>query len=83
MVTMLGNECLWLWQGSQYRTGMYTGIGTSLFRTGLNTGHISQFRVIPVGIEKSFYFLFIYFFLSFVIFEFLLAHNDNLFALTY
>ena len=46
MVTMLGNECLWLWQGSQYRTGMYTNIETSMFRTGLNTGrtgHIGQF----------------------------------------
>ena len=64
--------------------GMYrTGIETSTFRTGLNTGHIGQFRVIlgvPAGIEKSFFF---FFFLSFVIFEFLLGQNGNLFALTY
>ena len=33
-------------QGSQYRTGMYTNIETSMFRTGLNTartGHIGKF----------------------------------------
>ena len=67
-----------------YRTGMYTSIETSTFHTGLNTsrtGHIGHFRAIPgvlVGTEKSFFF-----FLSFVIFEFLLGQNDNLFALTY
>ena len=72
-----------------YCTGMHTGIKTSTFRTGLNTGHTShtdQFRAIPVGTghtskyrEKFFFF----FFLSFVIFEFLLGQNGNLFALTY
>ena len=71
-----------------YRTSMYTGIETSTFRTGLNTNHIGQFRAIPgvpAGTEKSFFFLFIIIiiFLSFAIFEFLLRHNGNLFALTY
>ena len=76
-----------------YRIGMYTGIETSTFRTGLNTGHIGhvpaipdnfgQYRPVPdvpANTKKCFYFLF---FLSFVIFEFLLGQNSNLFALTY
>ena len=60
-----------------------------LFRTGKNTGHtgrIGQFRAIPTGTEKKFFILFYiyyYYFLSFVIFEFLLGQNGNLFALTY
>ena len=71
-----------------YRTSMYTGIKTSTFSTDLNTGHLGQFRAIlgvPAGTEKSFFFLFfiIIIFLSFAIFDFLLGHNDNLFALTY
>ena len=48
-------------QGSQYRTGMYTSIEISMFRTGLNTGHTShtgQIQAIPAGIEKSFFFFF-------------------------
>ena len=56
---------------------------TPLFRTGKNTGRTGQFRAIlgvPAGKEKSFFFIF---FLSFVIFEFLLGQNGNLFALTY
>ena len=53
---------------------------TPLFRTGKNTGRTGQFRAIPVGTEKGFFF---FFFLSFVIFEFLLGQNSNLFALTY
>ena len=53
---------------------------TSMFRTGRNTGRTGQFRAIPAGTEKS---LFFFFFLSFVIFEFLLGQNGNLFALTY
>ena len=56
---------------------------TPLFRTGKNTGRTGQFRAIlgvPAGKEKSF---FLFFFLSFVIFEFLLGKNGNLFALTY
>ena len=70
---------------------MYTGIEKSTFRTGLNTGRTShvpaipanfgQYRPVPgvpAGTEK-FFFLF----LSFVIFEFLLRQNGNLFALTY
>ena len=74
-----------------YCTSMYTGIKTSTFRTDLNTGlpgHIStipvnfeQYRPIsglPIGTEKSFFC-----FLSFVIFEFLLGQNGNLFTLTY
>ena len=50
--------------------------------------HTSQFRTILASTgctgpyRKKFY-LFIYFILSFVIFEFLLGQNDNLFALTY
>ena len=76
-----------------YSTSMYTDIETSTFRTGLNTGHTSHVPVIlanfgqyqpvsgvPAGTEKSFFF---FFFLSFVIFEFLLKQNGNLFALTY
>ena len=31
---------------------------TPLFRTGKNTGRTGQFRAIPVGIEKSFFFFF-------------------------
>ena len=38
-----------------YRTGMYTNIKTSTFRTGLNTG---QFWAIPAGTEKRFFFFF-------------------------
>ena len=42
------------------------------------SGNISQYRAYrPVQI------LFYFIFLSFVIFEFLLGQNDNLFALTY
>ena len=54
---------------------------TPLFRTGKNIGHTGQFRAIPAGTEKKNFFLF--FFLSFVIFEFLLGQNGNLFVLTY
>ena len=67
---------------------MYIGIKTSTFRTGLNTDHVStipanfgQYRPIlgePTDTEKGFFF-----FLSFVIFEFLLGQNGNLFVLTY
>ena len=70
-----------------YRTSMYTGIKTSTFCTDLNTSHIGQFQAIPgvpAGTEKSFFLFFIIIiFLSFAIFEFLLGHNGNLFALTY
>ena len=78
-------------QGSQFRTisagtaRIYRTVPskpvciTPLFRTGKNTGCTGQFRAIPAGTKKSFFF----FFLSFVIFEFLLGQNDNLFALTY
>ena len=48
-----------------YRTGMYTGIETSTFRTGLNTGRIGhvpanfgQYRPIPANTEKVFFFFF-------------------------
>ena len=70
---------------------MYTGIKTLTFCTGLNTsctGHIpanfGQYRQGPgvsVGIEKRFFFFF--FFFTFVIFEFSLGQNGNLFVLTY
>ena len=49
--------------------------------------HTGQFRAIPADTgrtgryRKKFFFFF--FFLSFVIFEFLLGKNGNLFALTY
>ena len=65
---------------------------TPLFRTGKNTGctgHTGQFRAIPTGTgrtgryQKKKFFFYYYYFLSFVIFEFLLGQNGNLFALTY
>ena len=62
-----------------YRTSIYTSIKTSTFRTGLNTSRTSHVPTIPAGTEKSFFF----FFLSFVIFEFLLGKNGSLFAFTY
>ena len=52
---------------------------TPMFRTGKNTGCTGQFRQYQPVQKKKFFF----FFLSFVIFEFLLGQNDNLFALTY
>ena len=67
---------------------MYFSIETSMFRTGLNTNHVSaisanfeQYWPVPgvlAGTEKNFFF-----FLSFIIFEFLLGQNGNLFVLTY
>ena len=66
---------------------MYTGIETSTFRTGLNTSHVlaipanfGKYRPVlgvSAGTEKIFFFFF------FVIFEFLLGQNGNLFTLTY
>ena len=59
---------------------------TPLFRTGKNTGRTGH---VPANfgqywqIQKKSFFFFFFFFLSFVIFEFLLGQNDNLFALTY
>ena len=44
-----------------------------------NFGQYRPVPGVPAGTEKSFFF----FFLSFVIFEFLLGQNGNLFALTY
>ena len=85
-------------QGSQFHTvsastaGIYrTGQQSNTFDPPISyqkkyqlyrshTGRIDQFRAIlgvPTGTE------FLIFFLSFVIFEFLLRQNDNLFALTY
>ena len=80
---------LYLTQGSQYRT---ISAGTAgIYRTGKQTGTINppvSYRKkywpvsgIPAGIEKKFFYY--YYFLSFVIFEFLLGQNGNLFALTY
>ena len=71
-------------QGSQYPTGTgHTGNETSTFHTGLNTGHVSvipahfgQYR--PVQKKKK---VFLFLFLSFVIFEFLLGQNSNLLVL--
>ena len=80
-------------QGCQFRTvptgtaGIYrTGQQSSTFDPPVQywkkyrprTGRTGQFRAIPAGTEKSFFF-----FLSFVIFEFLLGQNGNLFVLTY
>ena len=45
-----------------------------------NTGRYRAYR--PVQ-KKVFFFIFLFFILSFVIFEFLLGQNGNLFALTY
>ena len=59
-----------------FRTEKYTD------RTGLVPANFGQYRPVPgvqAGTEKSFFF----FFLSFVIFEFLLGQNGNLFVLTY
>ena len=74
-----------------YCTRMYTDIETSTFHIDLNTGrtghvlailaNFGQYRPVPGDAEKSFYFYF--FILSFVIFEFLLGQNGNLFVLTY
>ena len=50
---------------------------TPTFRTGKNTGRTGQYQAIRAGTK------FFFFFLSFVIFEFLLGKNGNLFALTY
>ena len=55
---------------------------TPLFRTGKNTGRTGHILSIPAGTEKKFYYYY-YYFLSFVIFEFLLGQNGNLFALAY
>ena len=52
---------------------------TPLFRTGKNTGHVPAGTGLTDQYKKK---VFI-FFLSFVVFEFLLRQNDNLFALTY
>ena len=57
---------------------------TPLFRIGKNTGRTGQFRAIPAGTGRTGrYRKKFFFFLSFVIFEFLLGKNGNLFALTY
>ena len=62
-----------------YCTGMYTGIETSMFCIGLNTDRTGQFWAIPAGTKrtgrykKKVLLLLLLFFLSFVIFEFLLG----------
>ena len=35
-----------------YHTGMYTGIETSTFYTGLNTAYTGQFRAISAGTRR-------------------------------
>ena len=55
---------------------------TPLFRTEKNTGRTDQFWAIPADIRKKVFFYY-YYFLSFVIFEFLLGQNGNLFTLIY
>ena len=80
---------LYLTQGSQYRT---VPAGTAdVYRTGKQISTINppisyrkKYRPVPgvpASTEKSFFYY--YYFLSFVIFEFLLGQNGNLFALTY
>ena len=59
----------------------HTGIET--FRIGLNTGRTDHVLAIPANFGQYQPIQFFFFFLSFVIFEFLLGQNDNLFALTY
>ena len=82
-------------QVSQYRT---VSAGTaSIYRTGKQTGTVNPpvsyrkkyrpYRSISGNTgqyaqEKKFFFYY-YYFLSFVIFEFLLGQNSNLFALIY
>ena len=65
---------------------------TPLFRTGKNTGctgrtvNFGQYQLVLgvlAGTKKKKVFFYYYYFLSFVIFEFLLGQNGNLFALTY
>ena len=70
-------------QGCQFRTVPASDPvrSTPLFRTEKNTGRTGQFRAIP-GVPAIIEFFF-FFFLSFVIFEFLLGQNGNLFALSY
>ena len=79
---------LTLKQGSQYRT-----VPVRIYRTGKQTDTFNPPCFVPEKIpavsanfeqyqlvqKKGFFF----FFLSFVIFEFLLGQNGNLFALTY
>ena len=50
-----------------YCTGMYTGIETSTFRTGLNTGHTShvpanfeQYRLVPGVLAGTDFFFFFF-----------------------
>ena len=57
---------------------------TPLFRTGKNTGRIGHVPAGPANFGQYQHIqIFFFFFLSFLIFEFLLGQNDNLFALTY
>ena len=67
-------------QGYRFRT---IPAGTAeIYRTGQQSDTLDppvSYRTVPAGTEKSFFF----FFLSFVIFEFLLGQNGNLFTLTY
>ena len=62
MLGYVGTKVVITVPAGMYRIGMYTGIETSTFRTGLNTGrtdHTGQFRAIPAGTEKSFFFFFL------------------------
>ena len=57
---------------------------TPLFRTGKNTGRTGHVPAVPANFGQYLQIQnFFFFFLSFLIFEFLLGQNDNLFALTY
>ena len=47
------------------------------------SGNIGRYRAYQPIQKKSFFILFFIFYFSFVIFEFLLGQNGNLFALTY
>ena len=64
--------------------GMYTSIEISTFRTGSNTSRTGHVPTIPANFgqyqlvqKKNFSFL------NFLIFEFFLEQNGNLFTLTY
>ena len=69
-----------------YRTSMYTDIEMPMFHTGLNSSHVPTISA-DFGhyrpVQKKVFFIFLFYFFSFVIFEFLQGQNGNLFALTY
>ena len=71
------------YRAGMYRTSMYTDIEMPMFRTGLNSSHVPTISA-DFGhyrpVQKK---VFLFYFFSFIIFEFLQGQNGNLFALTY